>query len=394
MKLEPIDYSDFVEVSSLEELATSRHDLAMLVHEDGASRHEITRTTLATGENLFGNSEKPSILQGSRQFRRTNLRSFSLKNVVFFQDLSLLLTEDGRYVPDTFGYIPQWGDTNKVDKAFTRNGDIFEVDDDVLKGVRRNQVIYGLSISPSTIARQNYGHFMFDGLSAGWFQFRNLIHLSPRVIVPLMQPWHKEIYTLLGMGHALHHIGKPVLLERAITSSQVAGHLQSPARIVRTVFDELRLKCATDNSAPKKIYIRRSPGSKRDIRNRAEFERILADRNFHVFEPEKYSVAEQVRIVGRADVIVGQGGAGMNNVLFAPFGAQVLEIIPDAYEDAWIRVSCELIGGKWNGLYCKVNEGDIGIGKNPLWPGSKDFAFDVPIDQLVLALDTIERRTG
>lgn len=103
-------------------------------------------------------------------------------------------------------------------------------------------------------------------------------------------------------------------------------------------------------------------------------------------------MSEQIRVVGRAEVIVGQGGAGLNNALFAPSGVQILEIIPDAYLDSWLRVSCEIIAGKWSGLYCRVSDDDVHHNTNPLWPGSKDFTFDVPLDQLNLALETLERR--
>jgi hypothetical protein len=389
MNLQPIDDSDFVQVSSLEELATTSADLAVLVHED---EHEVRATgqPLCRDVNLFGNSNYVAGLDGNVQLRRPALKSYSMKGATFFPSVALLLTQDGRYIDDTFTYIPQWGDIKKAEQAFGRTGDVYRIDDALFAALSKSQMIYGLSISPATIARYNYGHFMFDGLSAGWFQYRNLLQMAPRVVVPWMLPWQRELYTLLGMGNALHELRNPVYLERVITSSQVGGSLQKPSKVVRSIFDELRMKCATDNDVPKKIYIRRAPGAHRPIRNREPFEKILANRGYHFFQPEEHSVADQIKMMGRAKIIVGQGGAAMNNVLFAPIGVQVLEIIPDAYQDNWIRVGCDLMGGLWNGFYCEVRDEDIRVNTDSNWPGSKDITYDIPLDMFAVALDIIE----
>ena len=69
--------------------------------------------------------------------------------------------------------------------------------------------------------------------------------------------------------------------------------------------------------SPKKIYIRRN-NLGRDLENSEEVESFLLGLSFTIVEPEKLSFVEQLTLFSNAEVIVGQGGAALGNIIFAP----------------------------------------------------------------------------
>jgi len=67
----------------------------------------------------------------------------------------------------------------------------------------------------------------------------------------------------------------------------------------------------------KKLYLRRS-GRSRPMENSDEVEALMREQGFSIVEPETLSFSDQVRLFSDAGVIVGQGGAALGNIIFAP----------------------------------------------------------------------------
>ena len=86
----------------------------------------------------------------------------------------------------------------------------------------------------------------------------------------------------------------------------------------------------TSNYDGEKVYISRSAATKRRIVNEAELVQALSAYGFTYHSLEALSLKEQVRLFSRANVIIGQHGAGLTNMIYST-RAKVLEIFSSNY---------------------------------------------------------------
>ncbi len=85
------------------------------------------------------------------------------------------------------------------------------------------------------------------------------------------------------------------------------------------------------SSAAKKgkyIYIARSGGGHRAIRNEVDVIQVMKKHGFTIIFPGEMTFLEQVAMFADADIIVGPTGAGMANIVFAPRECLVLVLAP------------------------------------------------------------------
>lgn len=82
----------------------------------------------------------------------------------------------------------------------------------------------------------------------------------------------------------------------------------------------------------RKIYISRKTSDYRQLLNANEIENLLIALGFEIIFPEKISFFAQVRLFSQAKIIVGQGGAGMANMIFAPKTCKLLILISDVQQ--------------------------------------------------------------
>ncbi|HEY0376121.1 MAG TPA: glycosyltransferase family 61 protein [Pyrinomonadaceae bacterium] len=81
----------------------------------------------------------------------------------------------------------------------------------------------------------------------------------------------------------------------------------------------------------KRVYLSRGGAVHRQVVNEEEVVRALEREGFTALEPHRMTSAEKVAALCDAEVIVGVHGAGMTNVLFAPAGARVVEVLDPAH---------------------------------------------------------------
>jgi capsular polysaccharide biosynthesis protein len=74
----------------------------------------------------------------------------------------------------------------------------------------------------------------------------------------------------------------------------------------------------------RRIYITRPRGSMRPFVGGEEVERFFAAAGFEIIDTAGLTAAEQVQLFSRARCIVGQSGAGLTNLVFAPPGCRVV----------------------------------------------------------------------
>ena len=81
---------------------------------------------------------------------------------------------------------------------------------------------------------------------------------------------------------------------------------------------------AQEKAGNRKIYISRKNSDYRQLLNTVEVENFLAGMGFEIIFPEHLSFFTQLQIFSRAEIIIGQSGAGMTNFIFAPKGCKVV----------------------------------------------------------------------
>ena len=104
------------------------------------------------------------------------------------------------------------------------------------------------------------------------------------------------------------------------------------------------------------VYVSRADAAHRHTRNEAAVRELVEARGFTVIEPGRMNFEEQVRAFARARVIVGTHGAGLTNVIWAPPGALLLELMPEQLDDTGYRFLSALAGHRHHYLICRQFE--------------------------------------
>lgn len=120
-----------------------------------------------------------------------------------------------------------------------------------------------------------------------------------------------------------------------------------------------------------RIYISRGRAPKRRLVNEEAVEEVLRDYDFQTYYAEDLSFEKQVKLCSRANYLVSNHGAGLTNMLFAPEGANVLELRhqTDSVNNCYFTLSSAL---NLNYFYqtCEAAQSD-------LEPHSADLVVDV-----------------
>jgi Tfp pilus assembly protein PilF len=73
------------------------------------------------------------------------------------------------------------------------------------------------------------------------------------------------------------------------------------------------------------------PTSRR-LQNSAELADLATEMGFEIVRPESLSQADQIRLFAQCDVIVGETGAALANILFAPSRARIVVLVGDKWQ--------------------------------------------------------------
>jgi len=105
-----------------------------------------------------------------------------------------------------------------------------------------------------------------------------------------------------------------------------------------------------------RIYIHRQKSGWRSLANSDEVAEALQRAGFLIYQPEKDSLTDQVRMFSRASMIVGLHGAGLTNAVFAP-NARLLEMI-GSYGDGHMYSIAAGLGMLYASLRCEPRGDD------------------------------------
>jgi hypothetical protein len=100
------------------------------------------------------------------------------------------------------------------------------------------------------------------------------------------------------------------------------------ARFAQPLLDDFPASCA---SSGERIFVARSPGSRRTIQNYDEIERVMTRHGFSMLDPGTLPFTRQRQIFSSASHVIGLHGAGMTNILFCNSNTKVMEIFPPSH---------------------------------------------------------------
>jgi capsular polysaccharide biosynthesis protein len=147
-----------------------------------------------------------------------------------------------------------------------------------------------------------------------------------------LRRWQREYLELIGVPEErLLRVpdGSVVACRRLYVPTQLRNHPRMGEGV-----DWLRARVAPLLAAPSAandlVYASRREQSKRRLLNEPQLEAALAPLGFRIIVPGEMNVREQIAAFSRARVVVAPHGAGLANMVFAPSGAALLEILSSA----------------------------------------------------------------
>lgn len=186
-----------------------------------------------------------------------------------------------------------------------------------------------------------------------------------------------------------------VTAERLLVSSNLVEDFRHPGHLCASwTLDFLRQRLVPTLGVGnrRKLYISRADARTRNIVNQAEVEAMLSRCGFEAVTLGHVSAAMQIELFQTASHVVGVHGAGLTNVLFAPPGAKVLEILPPfvATQDYWLL--CAQAGHFYRALIAEDPEFPRpDYRKWSHHPEYNDRNLIVPLDRLKAALDSMDQ---
>ncbi len=180
---------------------------------------------------------------------------------------------------------------------------------------------YHLGISPHIYS---YYHLLTDLLS----------HLvdAPRfpVLVPEFMPivfldfLREAGFEVQVLGADVFHVEKLIIPEMKTPEWNI-----DKVKKIRTFLKNLYPKLFyQEKKSQERIYVSRKLAVKRHLTNEDDFLGVLEKHEFQKVYLEQMSIREQVELFSSASHVIGPHGAGLTNVIFAPFDVKILEIRP------------------------------------------------------------------
>ena len=136
-----------------------------------------------------------------------------------------------------------------------------------------------------------------------------------------------------------------------------------------------RAAARTPDGTPARIYLARRKTGRHDLLNMEAVEAVLHARGFATIYPEDYDFAEQARIVGHAEYIIGPEGSGMYTSFFARPGTNYCSIYRIAGLDEEIALTSLL---RSIGVDVTLLVGDVVSIPDPSRPNWIHYSIELP----------------
>jgi hypothetical protein len=300
-------------------------------------------------EILEQNLQIDSCLQNPIQYKKLvdrfyfNAPEFSIAPTFpragYFDELFMLLIPDGR-VQGRRGHILI---NNKMIEQFVwdQRYDLLLQDMSAQQQLRIQKVSGRVAVI-AQFGYNNYFHFLNEIL--GRLALLEIHHIEyDWLYVPVEMPYIKELLQLWGVDPVkiispqddIFCLEADELIVPSLLSNTSAGHNHAGSFIHPITMSYVRdklLKAIEQKSIDcsqfsKKIFISRKDAyASRRILNEDEIFALFKKKGFVRYELAKMSVAEQIMLFAQAEIVVGEQGSGLTNVLFCRPQTKVIEL--------------------------------------------------------------------
>ena len=199
---------------------------------------------------------------------------------------------------------------------------------------------------------------------------------------PLSERQREELLAIGAPAHAVVETSHSFVRGRIVYPSALSTSTNMcPGGWVSDFFPFLkqRLGSACEATGPRFVYLsrRKLVASSRVMTNEAQLIRRLVDLGFVCADPQDLSLAAQARLMSGAEIVVGQFGAALWNLGFAPPGGVAIEIAVDAYASNEYLYLASLVGLRFIRVMAGVNVAAVEAAR-----GSA-FSFEAPIPDIL-----------
>lgn len=182
-----------------------------------------------------------------------------------------------------------------------------------------------------------------------------------RALVPPMTNIQREFVALAGIDIAqLDELaaGTGAVLEQGIYSNLTSGEFPfCPHPAIARAFERVAQAVEQSRFAGRRVFLSRADAPNRRMINEAELAHLLEREGFDIVIPGALTATEQIGLFRDAKLIVGQHGAALTNLLFAPPGADgpdVIELHQDNYPALAFSKICQLKGLRYTAIVSRM----------------------------------------
>jgi capsular polysaccharide biosynthesis protein len=183
----------------------------------------------------------------------------------------------------------------------------------------------------------NYTHWLVDFLPRIALYRPNF---GPLLVNGPLLPFQMQALTCLGVDAAsLHALDYPraYIAPKLYYPSTRSAICMQALEFQPAIIDWLRdkfIRPGTGSQGGRKLFISRSGHSQalgRRLLNEAEIAGIASEQGFEIIRAEELSFEIQVMLFSEASVITGSHGSGFGNMVFAPRGAKIIDMMGPRY---------------------------------------------------------------
>jgi Glycosyltransferase 61 len=185
---------------------------------------------------------------------------------------------------------------------------------------------------------RNYFHWLIDTLPRLEL-YR--AHCGPLLINESLQPFQFESLALLGLGNvdriALEY-PRAYKVQKLFHPRTASTACMPPLTFQPVILERLREKFSNFRRPGKgwrKLFISRAGNPQavaRRLLNEAEIATVACECGFELVRCEELSFQAQITLFSEAAIIAGAHGAGLTNLVFAPEGTRIIEMIGPRYD--------------------------------------------------------------
>ena len=245
----------------------------------------------------------------------------------------------------------------------------------------------GIPLMISNVGYRNHAHWIMNSLLAVYYCRHEIIAGTICVIVPEYSNYIIDSLLSLGVGRASIIVAPKGFyrLRTVLFPSTLSTHVnRCPPPEIAGMFEMIRTYCRSrSKAAPRRlIYLtRQGSGAQRKISNEDQLITALRQRGFTCIAPHELNFVEEILCVSDADVIVGQLGAALMNIAFAPRKAWIVELASHNYASLDYWVLATTLGQKFVRILARAPSDDTLT--------LTDFSFEVPLEATLNAIDQV-----